>query len=313
MRTEAAPAPADLGRVAVLMGGDSAERQISLASGMACLAALRARGVAAEAFDPAERPVSELNDHDRAFIALHGPGGEDGVIQGALQAMGLPYTGSGVLGSALGMDKCRSKWIWQAMGLPTPAFRVLGPDDDADAVIADLGLPLFVKPLREGSSVGTARVERAGELAEAAEAARAYGSAVLVERCIEGPEYTVALLGQAVLPAIRIEVDETFYDFNAKYRSDATRMLIPCGLPAEAETAVGALARRAFAAIGASGWGRVDLMADSDGRFWLLEVNTIPGMTDHSLVPAAARARGIGMEELVWRILLTSWRHGETQ
>ncbi len=311
MRTEGNPAPADLGRVAVLMGGHSAERGISLASGGECLAALQARGVAAEAFDPAEHPVAALADYDRAFIALHGPGGEDGVIQGALEAMGVPYTGSGVLGSALGMDKWRSKWIWQGMGLPTPAFRVLRPGDDPGAVIDALGLPLFVKPLGEGSSVGTARVERADDLSAAAEAARAYGDAVLVESCIEGPEYTVALLDDEVLPAIRIEVGEAFYDFNAKYRSDATRMVIPCGLPADAEAAMGALVRQAFGAIGASGWGRVDLMADAAGRFWLLEVNTIPGMTDHSLVPAAARARGIDMEELVWRILLTSWRRGE--
>ncbi len=311
MRIEGNPGPRDLGRVAVLMGGHSAERGISLASGTECLAALRARGVAAEPFDPAERPVAALGDYDRAFIALHGPGGEDGVIQGALEAMGVPYTGSGVLGSALGMDKWRSKWIWQGMGLPTPAFRVLGPGDDPAMVIADLGLPLFVKPLCEGSSVGTARVERAGDLSTAAEAARAYGDAVLVERCIEGPEYTVALLDGEILPAIRIEVGEAFYDFNAKYRSEATRMLIPCGLSADAEAAMGDLVKRAFAAIGASGWGRVDLMADAGGALWLLEVNTIPGMTDHSLVPAAARARGIEMEELVWRILLTSWRHGE--
>ena len=313
MPAEALPAPADMGHVAVLMGGRSAERGVSLASGGECLAALRARGVSAEAFDPAERPVAALAGFDRAFIALHGPGGEDGVIQGALESLGVPYTGSGVLGSALGMDKCRSKRIWQSLGLPTPAFRVLGRDDDPQAVIAELGLPLFVKPLREGSSMGMARVTDGGALAAAVTAARAYGSDVLVERCIEGAEYTVGLLGDEVLPAIRIEVATDFYDFDAKYRSDATRMHIPCGLPAASEAAMADLVRQAFVAIDASGWGRVDLMADAEGGFWLLEVNTIPGMTDHSLVPAAARARGIGMEELVWRILLTSWRHGETQ
>ncbi|RZU97916.1 D-alanine--D-alanine ligase [Spiribacter vilamensis] len=303
----------DPGRVAVLMGGRSAEREISLASGAECLAALHALGVDAEAFDPAERLVTELVDYDRAFIALHGPGGEDGVIQGALEAMGVPYTGSGVLASALGMDKLRTKGVWQAMGLPTPAFRVLRGDDDPSTVIAALGLPLFVKPLREGSSMGTARVDHAADLATAAEQARAFGDAVLVERCIEGPEYTVALLDGQVLPAIRIEVDAAFYDYRAKYQSDATRMVLPCGLSAAAEAQMGQLAQQAFAAIDASGWGRVDLMADEAGALWLLEVNTIPGMTDHSLVPAAAAARGMAMDELVARILLTSWRRGEAQ
>lgn len=303
----------DPGRVAVLMGGRSAERDISLASGAACLEALRALGVDAVAFDPAERPVAELSDFDRAFIALHGPGGEDGVIQGALEALGVPYTGSGVLASALGMDKLRSKCVWQAMGLPTPAFRVLRRGDDPDAVVEALGLPLFVKPLREGSSMGTARVDQPAALAEAAERARAYGDAALVECCIDGPEYTVGLLGGTVLPAIRIEVDQPFYDFRAKYQSAATRMVLPCGLRADEETALARLSQRAFRAIGAGGWGRVDCMADRDGRFWLLEVNTIPGMTDHSLVPAAAAAAGVPMDELVARILLTSWRHGGAQ
>ena len=303
----------DPGRVAVLMGGHSAEREISLASGAECLSALHNLGVDAEAFDPAQRPVIELVDYDRAFIALHGPGGEDGVIQGALEAMGVPYTGSGVLASALGMDKLRTKGVWQAMGLPTPPFRVLRSGDDPGAVVAALGLPLFVKPLCEGSSMGTARVDRGADLATAAEQARAFGDAVLVERCIEGPEYTVALLDGQVLPAIRIEVDEPFYDYRAKYQSDATRMVLPCGLTDAAEAEMGELALQAFAAIGASGWGRVDLMADAGGALWLLEVNTIPGMTDHSLVPAAAVARGIGMDGLVARILLTSWRHGAAQ
>ena len=303
----------DPGRVAVLMGGHSAEREISLASGAECLAALHALDVDAEAFDPAERSVTALIDYDRAFVALHGPGGEDGVIQGALEAMGVPYTGSGVLASALGMDKLRTKGVWQAAGLPTPPCRVLRGGDDPDAVIAALGLPLFVKPLCEGSSMGTARVDRAADLAAAAEQARAFGDAVLVERCIEGPEYTVALLADAALPAIRIEVDTAFYDYRAKYQSDATRMVLPCGLTDAAEAEMSRLALRAFAAIGGSGWGRVDLMADGDGALWLLEVNTVPGMTDHSLVPAAAAARGIGMNELVARILLTSWRRGEAR
>ncbi|KAF0285309.1 D-alanine--D-alanine ligase [Spiribacter sp. SSL99] len=303
----------DPGRVAVLMGGHSAEREISLASGGECLAALQAMGVEATAFDPAERPVAALADYDRAFIALHGPGGEDGVMQGALEAMGIPYTGSGVLASALGMDKLRSKCIWQAMDLPTPAFRVLRDGDDPQAVVEALGLPLFVKPLREGSSMGTARVDRGADLAAAAEQARAFGGAALVERCIDGPEYTLALLADRDLPAIRIEVDEPFYDYRAKYQSESTRMVLPCGLDVAAEARMAQLARRAFAAIGACGWGRVDVMADSQGGLWLLEVNTIPGMTDHSLVPAAAASAGIGMHELVARILLTSWRHGDGQ
>lgn len=307
------PDAAALGRVAVLMGGTSAERSISLASGSACLAALQRRGVQAEAYDPARHGMSGLADYDRAFIALHGPGGEDGVMQGALEALGVPYTGAGVLGSALGMDKLRSKQIWQAMGLSTPAFRVPQTAESLPAVLEALGLPLFVKPLREGSSLGTTRVTTAAELEPAWRAAQAFGHEVLIERCIEGREYTVGILDGEALPAIRIEVAADFYDFEAKYRSEATRMDIPSGLSRKAETQLAALALQAFAALDASGWGRVDVMTDAAGEHWLLEVNTVPGMTDHSLVPAAAKARGIDMDELVWRILLTSWRHGETQ
>lgn len=311
MPINAQPQPTDLGRVAVLCGGASAEREISLASGAACLAALRARGVDADRFDPAEDSLHSLLAFDRAFIALHGPGGEDGTVQGALETLGIPYTGSGVLGSALAMDKLRSKWVWQAMGLATPAFRVLRDDDDLAPALAALGLPLFVKPLSEGSSLGTTRVDQADGLARAYRQARTYGEAVLVEQCIDGPEYTVALLNDAALPAIRIEVSDAFYDFEAKYRSDATRMVIPSGLSQSAESQLNTLCQRAFSALGASGWGRVDVMADAQGEFWLLEVNTIPGMTDHSLVPAAALAAGMSAEELVWQILLTSWRRGD--
>jgi D-alanine-D-alanine ligase len=289
MRIDAQPQPAELGRVAVLCGGASAEREISLASGAACLAALQAQGVDAEACDPAEQSLSALSAFDRAFIALHGPGGEDGTMQGALETLGLPYTGSGVLGSALAMDKLRSKWVWQALGLPTPAFRVLQRGDDPATAAQALGLPVFVN-CRE---------------------ARAYGEAVLVEQCIEGPEYTVAILNSSTLPAIRIDVDDAFYDFKAKYRSEATRMTIPSGLTGAAQASLNALCERAFAAVSAHGWGRVDVMADANGDFWLLEVNTIPGMTDHSLVPAAALAAGMNFQELVWQILLTSWRHGD--
>lgn len=307
------PSVQALGRVAVLMGGHSGEREISLASGRSCLDALRALGVAADAFDPAQRPLAELAAYDRAFIALHGPGGEDGAIQGALQSLHIPYTGSGVLGSALGMDKLRSKQIWQALGLPTPDYRVIGEADDPRPALEALGLPIFVKPLGEGSSLGTARVNDAADLTDAIAEARRYGGKALLERCIEGAEYTVGILAGETLPAIRIEVVSEFYDFEAKYRSDATRMHIPSGLNEREESALSALAQQAFAAIDASGWGRVDVMADAQGRFWLLEVNTIPGMTDHSLLPAAAQAAGIEMETLVWRILLTSWRHGEQQ
>ncbi len=304
---------ADFGQVAVLMGGRSAERAISLASGRACLAALQRQGVAAKAFDPAEQPLADLAGFDSAFIALHGPGGEDGVIQGALEVMGIAYTGSGVIGSALGMDKQRSKLIWQALGLPTPEFVVVNDAQALAEVETHLSLPLFVKPLYEGSSLGTTRVDASGDLQAAWQAARAFGEGVLIEQCIEGNEYTVGVLEDQALPAIRIEVTETFYDFAAKYRSEATRMVIPSGLSASAEAQLAELAGQAFRAIGAQGWGRVDVMADQQGQFWLLEVNTIPGMTDHSLVPAAAKASGIDFDQLVWRILQTSRRQGEQQ
>ncbi len=305
------PAPADLGKVVVLAGGRSAERTVSLKSGRCCLEALRASGVQAELVDPAAANLQDLTRFDRAFIALHGPGGEDGTIQGALEILGIPYTGSGVLGSALGMDKYRTKQIWQALGLATPEHCVVHHRHELSGVADLLGMPLFVKPLSEGSSLGTTRVDDASALEAAWEAARAFGDAVLIERCIRGAEYTVAVLGEETLPTIRIEVATDFYDFDAKYRSEGTRMIIPSGLDEKAETELGALAIRAFRAVGATGWGRVDVMADEAGRFWFLEVNTIPGMTDHSLVPAAAEAAGLDRETLVWRILLTSWRHGE--
>lgn len=302
--------PAALGRVAVLLGGDSAEREISLKSGAEVLGALLRRGVQAQAVDPRDVPLGRIAAFDRAFIALHGRGGEDGVIQGALEALGVPFTGSGVLGSALGMDKRRSKLLWRALGLPTPDFAPLRPDSDLDAVVARLGLPLMVKPSHEGSSLGMARVESRQALARACGEARRYDADVFAEPWVEGPEYTVALLGGEALPAIRIEATGQFYDFEAKYAAPDTRMHIPCGLDPAAEAALQRLSLDAFEAIGASGWGRVDVMADADGRFWLLEANTIPGMTDHSLVPAAARAAGIDLEELVWRILLTSLEPG---
>ncbi len=299
--------PQQAGRVAVLAGGTSAEREISLRSGAEVLKALQAFGVDAHLVDQRDCPLGHLRAFDRVFIALHGRGGEDGAIQGALEMLGVPYTGSGVLGSAIAMDKRRTKLIWQALGLPTPGFRGLATTADLGAVEADLGFPLMIKPSQEGSSLGMTRVDKAVDLAPAWETARAFDDDIFAERWITGEEYTVALLGDQVLPAIRIEATRSFYDFAAKYEADDTRMYCPCGLPAAAERELGELSRAAFTALGASGWGRVALMRDEDGRFWLLEVNTIPGMTDHSLVPAAARVAGMDMSRLVWRILLTSF------
>lgn len=297
-----------MGRVAVLAGGSSAEREISLRSGAEVLRALLDRSVNAELVDPRDRPLGDLAAFDRAFIALHGPGGEDGTIQGALEALGVPYTGSGVLGSAIAMDKLRTKLLWQALRLPTPEFRALARESDLAIAEHELGFPLMIKPSHEGSSLGMTRVDTAAELAPAWETARRFDSDVFAERLITGEEYTVALLDDDVLPPIRIEATRRFYDFEAKYQAEDTRMHCPCGLPADEERRLGELSRKAFDAVGASGWGRVDLMRDGQGRFWLLEVNTIPGMTDHSLVPAAARVAGLDMPALVWRILLTSVR-----
>ena len=299
---------ADAGHVAVLAGGGSAEREISLKSGAAVLAALRSRGVNADCFDPREQALSALGEFDRAFIALHGRGGEDGVIQGALEVMGIPYTGTGVLGSALGMDKRRSKLIWRSLGLPTPAFLRLDSEAALDRVGAELGYPVMVKPSHEGSSLGMTRVDGSAELLDAWRKACHYDREVFAERWISGQEYTISLLAEQALPAIRIEPASTFYDFDAKYRAAETRLHCPCGLSAPAEAALAQLAVAAFDAVSGSGWGRVDLMRDTEGAFWLLEVNTVPGMTDHSLVPSAARVAGFDMDELVWRILLTSWR-----
>lgn len=297
------------GRVAVLLGGGSTEREISLLSGNAVLAALGRRGVDAHAFDPRERPLSDLLDgkFDRAWIALHGPGGEDGTLQGALECLGLPYTGSGVLGSAVCMDKLRTKRLAAAVGVATANYAVLrGPGDFADAV-ARLGLPMIVKPATQGSSVGMSKVERAEDLHAAWQAAAVHEPVVFAEPWITGAEYTVAMLKGRALPSIRIETPKVFYDYEAKYFRSDTRYFCPSGLAAEAEAELGMLAATAFEACGAGGWGRADFMMDAAGRPLLLEINTVPGMTDHSLVPMAARAVGMDFDELVWRVLETSF------
>jgi D-alanine-D-alanine ligase len=299
--------PGRFGRVALLLGGRAAEREISLKSGRAVGEALARLGVQFESIDPGEDVIEELRagGFDRAFIILHGRGGEDGCIQGALDTAGVPYTGSGVLGSAIGMDKHRTKLVWAGAGLPTAEFALLHGEADLDAAAA-LGFPLMIKPAHEGSSIGMARADDRAGLDAAWRAAAAYDAAVIAERWLPGDEYTCAILGDRALPLIRLETPNAFYDFEAKYQSDSTRYICPCGLPEAVETEYQALCRRAFAAVGASGWGRVDFMLDGDGRPVLLEVNTVPGMTDHSLVPMAAKVAGIDFDELVLRILETS-------
>lgn len=302
----------EMGRVAVLFGGASAEREVSLKSGAAVLAALERQGVNAIGYDPADGGLVGLEAlaPERVFIALHGRGGEDGTLQGALELLGIPYTGSGVLASALGMDKQRTKLVWQALGLPTPESVMLGPDADWQAVVERLGLPLIVKPVHEGSTLGISIVDSRDALEAAYRDAAHFDARVMAERFITGSEYTVSLLGDEVLPAIRVEVPGGFYDYEAKYLSDETRYHLPCGLSADEEAELAALCRDAFAAIGAEGWGRVDVMRDGDGRFWLIEVNTVPGMTDHSLVPQSAAHAGLDFDALVLRILATAGARG---
>jgi len=304
----------NFGKVAVLMGGRSAEREISLLSGKGVLQALRSKGVDAHAFDPAERDLYELRreGYARCFIALHGRGGEDGTVQGALEVLGIPYTGSGVLGSAIAMDKWRSKMIWIANGLPTPRYRILSAEDDWGAVARELGLPLVVKPANEGSTLGLTKVSETGQLPVAYTlAARTYHDVALAEQFIDGPEYTASIVEEAALPLIRIEAPQGNYDYQNKYFTDDTKYICPCGLPADQERALQGLALQAFRLLGCSGWGRVDLMLDAKGEPWLLEVNTSPGMTGHSLVPMAARAVGIGYEDLCIRILKGAGLEGE--
>jgi D-alanine-D-alanine ligase len=298
----------EYGKVAVLMGGRAAEREVSLRSGAAVLEALRRRGVDAHGVDAAADVLDELarGGYARVFIALHGRGGEDGVMQGALEALGLPYTGSGVLASALGMDKLRTKQLWQGVGLPTPEFRLLSGGGDAETAVRELGLPLMIKPAREGSSIGITRVMEAGQAVPAYEQAAVLDGLVMAEHYIRGEEYTVAVLDGRALPVIGLQTPRGFYDFAAKYEADDTRYLLPSGLSEEREAALQDLALRAFAAVGARGWGRVDLMLDTYGQPWLLEVNTVPGLTDHSLVPMAAAAAGIDFDALILRILDSS-------
>ena len=301
----------NFGKVAVMMGGKSAEREVSLKSGSAVLAALRSSGVDAHNFDPRDKALEALHaeGYQRVFIALHGRGGEDGTLQGALDLLAIPYTGSGVLASALAMDKWRSKLVWQATGLPVPDYVVLDAGSDFAAAEVRLGLPLFVKPASEGSSIGISKVKRAGELRAAWELAARYDSCVIAEKYLAGGEFTVGILNGQALPVIRIVPTTEFYDYDAKYLRDDTEYRIPSGLGEAREREMRDMALRAFALLGGCGWGRMDLMLDAEGRIYCLEANTSPGMTDHSLVPMAARAAGIAFPQLVLK-LLEEARHG---
>jgi len=296
------------GKVAVLMGGRSAEREISLQSGNAVLRAMQKRGVDARAVDTGDVDyVQQLSDGGfaRAFNALHGRGGEDGVVQGLLLSLDIPCTGSGVLGSALAMDKLRTKQIWEGVNLPTPAFVMLGSDADLQAAAEQLGFPMILKPSHEGSSIGMTKVEHESELYQAWQDADSYDHEVLAERWVEGCEYTAAIVGNTLLPLIRLETPREFYDYEAKYKADDTCYHCPCGLSEEQEVQLQTLSKQAFDAVGAAGWGRVDFFLDTAGHPWLIEINTVPGMTDHSLVPMAAKVFGWDFDELVWRILET--------
>ena len=293
------------GKVAVLLGGKSAEREVSLDSGTAVLEALVRSGVNAEAFDPKERSVTELVHYDRAFIVLHGRGGEDGQIQGALEWLDIPYTGTGVQGSASGMDKVKTKQVWQGSELPTAPYRIVTKDSDLNAVIESIGLPFIIKPVHEGSSIGMSKVEKMEDFAEAMSKATVHDAVVMAEKWVTGREFTIVILNGQALPVIRLEPpkDVAFYDYEAKYNRNDVQYGIPCGLTEAEEKQLQTLSLRAFQAVGASGWGRIDAMQDEQGNFWLLEVNTVPGMTSHSLVPKAAKAVGYSFDELCVAIL----------
>ena len=299
---------AEFGRVAVMLGGTSPERDVSLDTGSAVLKALLSRGVDAHAWDPAGKTLSEFAaaGFDRVWIALHGTGGEDGSLQGALEWLGLPYTGSGVMASAIAMDKIRSKHLFEATGIPTPDYAVVRHEADAVLAAEELGFPLILKPAGQGSSVGIAKVFERDELGEAVEAALGYSGVALAERCIVGEEFTVGILQGRALPTIRIVTPRVFYDYRAKYESDRTEYHCPGTADKATEALYARLATAAFQELGCTGWGRVDFMTGEDGEPLVLEVNTVPGMTSHSLVPMAAKQAGIDFEELCWRILETS-------
>ena len=293
------------GKVAVLLGGKSAEREVSLNSGQAVLDALVRSGVNAEAFDPQDRSVTELVNYDRAFIVLHGRGGEDGQIQGVLEWLNVPYTGTGVQGSAIGMDKVKTKQVWQGSELPTAPYRIVTQDSDLSAVVENIGLPFIIKPVHEGSSIGMSKVEKMEDFAEALAKATQHDAIVMAEKWISGREYTIVVLNGQALPVIRLEPpkDVAFYDYETKYNRDDVQYGIPSGLSEAEEKTLQNLSLRAFQAVGASGWGRIDAMQDEQGNFWLLEVNTVPGMTSHSLVPKAAQAVGYSFDTLCVAIL----------
>ncbi len=294
-----------LGKVAVLLGGSSAEREISLLSGNGVLAALREKGVDAYAFDPAMQSLFDLpkEKFDRVFIALHGRFGEDGTVQGVLEAMHIPYTGSGVMASALSMDKWRTKLVWQAAGIPTPKYHLLTPQSDFRQVQDDLGLPLIVKPAREGSSIGVTKVDTPNLLPTAFELAYRLDPLVIAEEFVGGQELTASIVGDEVLPLIRIEAPDGAYDYKNKYFTDDTKYHCPSGVSAALEDEIRAVTLRAFQVLGCSGWGRADMMLRPDGSYSFLEMNTSPGMTTHSLVPMAARAVGLSFPDLCVRIL----------
>ncbi len=296
------------GKVAVLMGGLSAEREISLLSGNAILKALKNKGVDAHGIDVDENIVNELGagNYQRVFIILHGRGGEDGTIQGLLELMNIPYTGSGVMASSLAMDKLKTKQIWMAMGLPTPEFHILDSEKSCEQALESLALPLIIKPVLEGSSIGMSKVETADELIPAWKKAQRCGGTVIAESWIEGDEYTAAILDDWVLPMIKLKTTHKFYDYDAKYEANDTQYICPCGLSEPEESVFSALAKKAFNAVNASAWGRVDFIVDEDNKPWLIEINTVPGMTSHSLVPMAAQQAGISFDDLAVSILTMS-------